>query len=176
MSWLSKLRGVADQLRGVSIPHQEWLAVDGVPDTARLLRAIAGIMPPDAMVNVVRPRGEVEVVLRARTAHSSRPEAGDYYCRAGDPALAEVAAAMERHASAASCAGIFVALRGHHVLEAFRRDAGEDVVWLAADLPRHIASRMRRALEGAPPERAPAGDRPTAFPPRTDVLGDSPSA
>ncbi|HEU4564469.1 MAG TPA: hypothetical protein VFS05_07470 [Gemmatimonadaceae bacterium] len=173
---MSKLRGVADQLRGVSIPHQEWLAVDGVPDTARLVRAIAAIMPPSATVNVVRPRGEVEVVLRARAAHSSRPEAGDYYCRAGDPALAEVAAAMERQSPAAPCAGVFVMLSGHHVLEAFRRDAGEEVVWLATDLPDHIASRLRRALEGAPPERGPAAERSNGFAPRTDVLGDSPSA
>jgi hypothetical protein len=154
MGLLDKLRGVADGIRGGSLRRQEWIAVDGVSDSARLVRAVAAGMPRGTVLNVVRPRGAVAEYLRERSLPESNADTGDFYCPVLQMQLDGLAAVIESQGSANACSGIFVTRDGHHVLEAFRRDAGEDVVWLATDLPAEVITRMRRALEGETSSRA----------------------
>jgi hypothetical protein len=147
---------MADQMRGVFVPRPQWIAIDGVSDTARLVRAIAATMPPEALLNVVRPRGTVGAFVRAHALAASKPELDDFYCPVGVRVLGELAAVIERQAPEPPCAGIFVVQDGSQVVEAFRRDGGEDVVWVAAELPQPLIDRFRAALDGAHPELGPA--------------------
>jgi hypothetical protein len=158
MRWLSKLLGLANRAHGVDVEPQEWVAVDGVADTARLVRALLG-MPRDAVLSVVRPHGAVEGVARAAALPGSHPEDGVYLCPMTPAVIGELAAAVETQAPSPPCAGILVSLGERHLLEAFRRDAGEDVVWLASDLPAPVIAQMRRALD--PGSAAPAPPRAT---------------
>ncbi len=157
MRWIDKLLGVADRMRGASIPHQEWEAVDGVTDTGRLLRAIAGAVPSGAVLNIMNPRGaELTAFLRARALPTSRPQSGDYCLLLDAGTVGELAAIVDRMRPEMSCSGVFVAQGGLNIVEAYRRDAGEDVVWVSTELPDAAMTALRRGLE------RPIGDRPAA--------------
>ena len=141
---------MADHVRGASIRHQQWIAVDGVGDSARLVRAIGcSTLASDALLNVLRPRGGVAAFMGAHALPISDAERGDYFCPVTGPMLTELAAVIERQVAEPPCAGIFVVQDGSHVIEAFRRDGGEDVVWVAADLPPFVIAQFRDALDGA---------------------------
>jgi hypothetical protein len=161
MRWLTRLRDVADRWRGVSVPRQEWIAVDGVSDTACLVRAIATTMPRDAMLNIVRPRGTLEAFLRANALPVSRPDEGDYYYPVAGAKMGDLATLVERLAPSPACGTVLVQRHGVDILEAFRRDGGEDVVWLASDLSPEVLAAFRAALAGAARSN---GHSPSALP------------
>lgn len=150
MGLLDQFRGAADRLRGVSIAEQSWIDIDGVSDTGQLLRAIEALMPRDARLNVMRPsETEAETLLRKHAMAESRPEDGDFFLATSGAAIAELARLADRIAPAALCSGIFVVQGDRNVLESYRRDAGEDVVWLSADLDEELIARFREALSAA---------------------------
>jgi hypothetical protein len=148
MQLFVRVRGLADRMREVFVPRPEWIALDGVRDTAQLVRAIAATMPRDAVLNVVKPMGQVEAFLRSRALPPSDPARGDYYVSLADGTVADLVAAIERQApDGPPCHGVFVSLDGWTVLEAFRRDLGEDVIWMAGDVDELFLAAFRAALD-----------------------------
>ncbi|MEJ7812170.1 MAG: hypothetical protein WKG32_17280 [Gemmatimonadaceae bacterium] len=157
MEWLDRIRGMADRVRGMEIPkQQEWVELYGAGDTATLLRAVDAVMPRDAMLNVMEPRSApIETFLRRHAGTGSRPASGDYFLHLDGAVLRELAMLVEQSAPEPACARLFVTRGAENLLEAYRRDAGEDVVWLSRDLAPDVVERFRAVLEQeAPP--APA--------------------
>lgn len=145
MGWLDKIRGVVN---GNSGDDQEWIAVDGVADTAVLLRVIEESMPRDAMVNIVKPRSaEVEGLLQQHKAGESNPDEGDYYLALSGPAIGQLSRLVSEIAPDPAFGTVLVTQNGRNLLEAYRRDNGEDVVWLSASLPERLLASVRNALE-----------------------------
>lgn len=143
MGLLDKIRGV---VTGRSGDDEEWIAVDGVGDTAALLRVIDETMPRDALINIVKPRhAEVEKLLRQHQTGASNPDDGDYYISIA--ALAPLAGVVARLAPAPAFGTVLVANGTRNLLEAYRRDSSEDVVWLSATLPPATLTRARQSLD-----------------------------
>ena len=147
MQLLNRVRGLKDRMRDVFVPRPEWIAVDGVRDTAQLARAIAATLPREAVLNLVRPQGQVEMFLRAHALPSSDSVRGDYYVSLTGSTVAELADVIERQAPEPPCAGVFVSLDGWTVLEAFRRDLGEDVIWMSGEVDDEFLAAFRAALD-----------------------------
>jgi hypothetical protein len=142
--------GLLDRIRGVvtgrSGDDEQLIAVDGVGDTPALLRVIDEMMPREALLNIVKPRSaEVEGFLQQHKTGASNPSDGDYYIPM--PAVAHLARLVEQIAPEPAFGAVLVTQGNANLLEAYRRDAGEDVVWLSATLPPQTLSRMRDALD-----------------------------
>jgi hypothetical protein len=145
MGWLQKIRGA---VTGGSGDDEEWIAVDGVGDTAALLRTIAELLPRDGTVNIVKPRSaEVEGLLQQHKTGASNPEEGDYYLPMSGNAVAQLAALVSEIHPEPAFGAVLVAQNGRNLLEAYRRDSSEDVVWLSATMPGETLGRMRQTLD-----------------------------
>src|ERR671932_457330 len=97
MRWLDKLRGMADQMRGLDLPVGEWVEIRGVTDTTALVRAIDAVMPRGATLNVMYPVDDnVEAFLRAHGGARSRPAARDYHLPIEGSTIAEFAGVVAR--------------------------------------------------------------------------------
>ncbi|MGI9078308.1 MAG: hypothetical protein ACR2G6_13420 [Gemmatimonadaceae bacterium] len=155
MSLFDQFRGVAERLRGISIAEQSWIDIDGVSDTGRLLRAIESAMPRDARLNVMKPNVAVEATLRRLALPESRPDEADYFITVDGAGMGELAGLADKIAPSPLCAGLFVVQGDRNLLESYRRDAGEDVVWLSADLDAKIIAHFRQALTTDVPHAEP---------------------
>lgn len=145
MGWLDRLRGVVS---GGSGDDQEWIAVDGVGDTGALLRIIEESMPRDALLNIVKPRSaEVEGFLQQHRTGASNPDEGDYYLSLNGQTIDHLARLVTAIAPEPAFGTVLVTRDGRNLLEAYRRDAGEDVVWLSASLPEQLRASLRNSLE-----------------------------
>jgi hypothetical protein len=145
MGWLKKIRGVVS---GNSGDDQEWIAIDGVGDTSALLRCIEQTMPRDAMLNIVKPRSaEVEGYLQQHKTDASNPAEGDYYLAMSGSAIAHLAQLVEQIMPEPAFGAVLVTHNGRNLLEAYRRDLNEDVVWLSASLPEATLANARKALD-----------------------------
>jgi hypothetical protein len=143
MGMLDRIRSV---VTGRSGDDDEWIACDGVGDTAGLLRVIEETMPRDALVNIVKPRSaEVEGFLQQHKTGQSNPEDGDYYI--GMPALAHLARLVEQIIPEPAFGAVLVTHGDRNLVEAYRRDSNEDVVWLSATLPPQTLATARQALD-----------------------------
>lgn len=144
--------GLIDRIRGAvtgrSGADEEWIAVDGVADTAALLRAIEETMPHEALVNIVKPRSaEIEGFLQQHKTGASNPEDGDYFIVLSGPVLAHLARLVEEIAPEPAFGAVLVTHGSRNLLEAYRRDSNEDVVWLSESLPSETLSRARQAMD-----------------------------
>jgi hypothetical protein len=120
-----------------------------------LLRTIEATMPRDTLLNIVKPRSaEVEGFLVRNQTGPSRQEEGDYYLALEGGALSELAALVDAIAPEPACGGLFVSRGEINLLEAYRRDAGEEVVWLSSTLPPDTLDRIRALLENSGPAAA----------------------
>ena len=129
---------------------QQWIAIDEVADTAALLHAIAATMPPGATLTIRSPRAAaVEALVRAHAAHPCAPDTRDFHLTLAEPAASELARLSARLAPHEVCAHIIVSDGARSYLEAFRRDAGERVIWLDRTLPAATLDAFRAALGGA---------------------------
>src|ERR671933_693158 len=117
MRWLDKLRGMADQMRGLDLPTGVWIELRGVTDTAALMRARGG----------------------AR----SRPAARDYHLPIEGSTVADFVAVVARCRPDEVCAHIFVYHDEHSLLEAMDRDAEGSLVRLDSSLPASAVARFR---------------------------------
>jgi hypothetical protein len=145
MGWLDKVRGA---VTGRSGDDAEWIAVDGVGDTAALLRVIGELLPRDATVNIVKPRSaEIERLLQQHTTGNSNPEEGDYYLTMSGAAVAQLAALVEQIHPEPAFGAVLVSNGSRNLLEAYRRNSNEDVVWLSASLPSETLTRARQELD-----------------------------
>ena len=161
MRWLDKLRGMADQMRGLYLPTGEWIELRGVTDTTALVRAIDAAMPRGATLNVMYPVDDgVEAFLRARGGERSRPAARDYHLPIEGETLAEFAALAARCRPDEVCAHLFVYQDDRSLLEAMDRDAEGSLVRLDAALPPSTIARFREALSG----RGAAAPAPAVLP------------
>ena len=162
MSLFDQFRDVAERLRGGSIAEQSWIDIDGASDTGRLLRAIETIMPRDSRLNVMKPNAAADSVLRKLALKESRPDDGDFLISMENGGVEELAELADALAPSQLCAGVFVVQGDRNLLESYRRDAGEDVVWLNADLDEKIIANFRQALNAAGSYAEPrsAGERP----------------
>ncbi len=146
MSLFDQFRDVAERFRGGSIAEQSWIDIDGASDTGRLLRAIEAVMPRDSRLNVMKPNSAAESVLRKLALAESRPDDGDFFIAVDGAGIEELAQLADALAPSQLCAGVFVVQGDRNLLESYRRDAGEDVVWLSADLDEKIIAHFRQAL------------------------------
>ena len=167
MRWLDKLRGMADQMRGLDLPSVDWVELRGVTDTAALVRAIDATMPRGATLNVMYPVDDnVEAFLRSRGDARSRPAARDFHLPIEGDIVADFAAVVARCRPDEVCAHLFVYHDDRSVLEAMDRDADGALVRLDATLPASTVVRFRDALAGraaaAPPAPALPHYRPSA--------------
>lgn len=154
MGLFARLREVAERM--TSSEGQEWIGVDGVGDTAALLRVIERTMPRGSLLNIVKPRSpEVEAFLAVHKTGRSQPAEGDYYVALSGTTASDLARIVESVAPAPAFGGVFVTEGDRNLLEAYRRDAGEDVVWLSPALPAETIVAVRAALEMTSPA-APA--------------------
>ena len=159
MGLLKKIRGV---VTGESGEDQEWIAVDGVGDTAELLRVIAQTMPSGALLNIVKPRSaEVERFLQGNKTGPSNVEEGDYYVSMSGSAVTQLADLVSQIDPEPAFGAVLVTLDGSNLIEAYRRDSNEDVVWLSSSLPSEMLTRAREGLgaiaeNGATASRTPA--------------------
>ena len=145
MSWLKKIRGVVSGNNG---EDQEWIAIDGVGDTSALLRVIEQTMPRDAMLNVVKPRSaEVEGFLQLNKTGASNPAEGDYYVAMSGQLVTQLAELVEQIEPEPAFGAVLVTHGSRNLLEAYRRDCNEDVVWLSASLPPATMAGARKALD-----------------------------
>ena len=162
MGWLKKIRGVVGGSNGDA---QEWIAIDGVGDTPALLRMIEQTMPRDAMLNIVKPRSaEVEGFLQQHKTDSSNPAEGDYYVLMSGPVLAHLAQLVEQIVPEPAFGAVLVTHGSRNLLEAYRRDLNEDVVWLSASLPADTLANARQALDVIVRQCAAAASQPTGMP------------
>ncbi len=158
MDLFKKIRGV---VTGTSGEDQEWIAVDGVGDTAELLRVIARTMPSGALLNIVKPRNaEVERFLQANKTGASNVEEGDYYISMSGSAVAQLAELVGQIGPEPAFGAVLVTLDGGNLLEAYRRDSNEDVVWLSSSLPSDMLSRAREGLNTIAENGAAASHTP----------------
>lgn len=155
MSLLNQFRGVAERLRGGPIAEQSWIDIDGVSDTGRLLRAIVAAMPRDAKLNVMKPNTVAEQTLRKLALPESRPDEADFVIAVDGAGIGELARLADDMAPSPLCAGLFVVQGDQNVLESYRRDAGEDVIWLSADLDAKIIAHFKQALKTVLPYAEP---------------------
>jgi hypothetical protein len=144
--------GLLDRIRGVvagrSGDDEEWIAIDGVGDTAALLRVIEEAMPRDAVLNIVKPRSaEVEGFLHMHKTGASNPEDGDYYIALSGQVVSALAQLVEQIVPEPAFGTVLVTHDGRNLLEAYRRDSNEDVVWLSAKLPAATLARTKLALD-----------------------------
>jgi hypothetical protein len=159
MGLFKRIRGV---VTGTSGEDQEWIAVDGVGDTAELLRVIAQTMPSGALLNVVKPRSaEVERFLQVNKTGASNVEEGDFYISMSGNAVVQLAELVGQIDPEPAFGAVLVTLDGANLIEAYRRDSNEDVVWLSSSLPSDMLSRAREGLNaiaenGAAPSHTPA--------------------
>ena len=159
MGLLKKIRGV---VTGESGEDQEWIAIDGVGDTAELLRVIARTMPSGALLNIVKPRSaEVERFLQMNKTGSSNVDEGDYYISMSGSAVVELADLVSQIDPEPAFGAVLVTLDESNLIEAYRRDSNEDVVWLSSSLPSEMLTRAREGLDaiaenGATASRTPA--------------------
>ncbi|MBC7791187.1 MAG: hypothetical protein H7Z74_14675 [Anaerolineae bacterium] len=167
MNLLSQFRGVAERLRGGFIAHQSWIDIDGVCDTGRLLRAIEAVMPRDARLNVTRPNAAAVATLNSLALPESRPNEADFFVAMDGVALKELARLADEIAPTPLCAGLFVVQGDRNLLECFRRNAGEDVIWLSSDLDAKIIAHFRQALTAVLTHEEPrsGGERPVSSEP-----------
>jgi hypothetical protein len=149
------------------LPDPDRLDIGGVPDTALLIQAIDAAMPRTAVLQLVEPRSITLLPFLASRSMATRRSVGEYYLSLEDGAVAELARLAASCAPDEICAHLFVQHGNDILLEAFRRDRGEDVVWLSPRLPR---ARLRRFLE------AISGSRPSPMvaPPLRLVRHSSP--
>ena len=160
MGWLKKIRGVVSGNNG---DDQEWIAIDGVADTSALLRVIEQTMPRDAMLNIVKPRSaEVEGFLQQHKTDGSNPAEGDYYVPLSGPVVSHLAQLVLQIVPEPAFGAVLVTHGGRNLLEAYRRDFNEDVVWLSASLPDATMSSARQALDAIARECAAAAPPPQA--------------
>ncbi len=144
MGLFKKIRGV---VTGTSGEDQEWIAVDGVGDTAELLRVIAQTMPSGALLNVVKPRSaEVERFLQVNKTGASNVEEGDFYISMSGNAVVQLAELVGQIDPEPAFGAVLVTLNGGNLIEAYRRDLNEDVVWLSSSLPSETLARAREGL------------------------------
>lgn len=144
MGWLKKIRGVVGGDNG----DTEWIAIDGVADTPALLRMIEQTMPRDAVLNIVKPRSaEVEGFLQQHKTGESNPAEGDYYLPMSGSAVASLAALIEQIMPEPAFGAVLVTHGSRNLLEAYRRDFNEDVVWLSASLPAETLGVARKVLD-----------------------------
>ena len=145
MGWLKRIRGVVSGNNG---DDQEWIAIDGVGDTSALLKVIEETMPRDALLNIVKPRSaEVEGYLQQHKTDASNPAEGDYYLPMSGPVIAPLARLVEQIVPEPAFGAVLVTHGSRNLLEAYRRDLNEDVVWLSASLPAETLSSARQALD-----------------------------
>ncbi|MGI8842627.1 MAG: hypothetical protein ACR2HZ_02935 [Gemmatimonadaceae bacterium] len=158
MDLFKKIRGV---VTGTSGEDQEWIAVDGVGDTAELLRVIARTMPSGALLNIVKPRNaEVERFLQANKTGASNVEEGDYYISMSGSAVTQLAELVGYIGREPAFGAVLVTLDGGNLLEAYRRDSNEDVVWLSSSLASDMLSRAREGLNTIAENGAAASHTP----------------
>lgn len=144
MGWFNKIRGVVGGQNGDS----EWIAIDGVADTAALLRMIEQTMPRDALLNIVKPRSaEVEGFLQQHKTGESNPAEGDYYLSLSGNAASSLATLIEQIHPEPAFGAVLVTHNNRNLLEAYRRDFNEAVVWLSASLPASTLTVARQALD-----------------------------
>ena len=144
MGWLKKIRGVVGGDNG----DTEWIAIDGVADTPALLRMIEQTMPRDAVLNIVKPRSaEVEGFLQQHKTGESNPAEGDYYLPMSGSAVSSLAALIEQIMPEPAFGAVLVTHGSRNLLEAYRRDFNEDVVWLSASLPAETLGAARKVLD-----------------------------
>lgn len=159
MGLLKKIRGA---VTGESGADQEWIAIDGVGDTAELLRVIARTMPSGALLNIVKPRSaEVERFLQVNKTGASNVEEGDYYLSMSGSVVVQLADLVSQIYPEPAFGAVLVTLDGNNLIEAYRRDSNEDVVWLSSSLPSEMRTRARQGLDaivenGATASRTPA--------------------
>src|SRR5919199_1803091 len=152
MRWLDKLRGMADQMRGLDLPVGEWIELRGVADTTALVRAIDAVMPRGSTLNVMYPVDDnVEAFLRAHGGARSRPAARDYYLPIDGSTVADFATVAGRCRPDEVCAHLFVYQDDHSLLEALDRDADGSLVRLSSTLSSVVVARFRDALAGRAP-------------------------
>ena len=150
MRWLDKLRGMADQMRGLDLPVGEWIELRGVADTTALVRAIDAVMPRGATLNVMYPVDDnVEAFLRAHGGARSRPAARDYHLPIEGTTIADFAGVVARCRPDEVCAHIFVYQDDRSLLEAMDRDAEGSLVRLDSSLAPSAVARFRESLAGA---------------------------
>ncbi len=159
MGLLKRIRGA---VTGESVEDQQWIAIDGVGDTAELLRVIARTMPSGALLNIVKPRNaEVERFLQVNKTASSNVAEGDYYLAMSGNAVIQLADLVSQIDPEPAFGAVLVTLDGSNLIEAYRRDSNEDVVWLSSSLPSEMRTRAREGLDaiaenGATASRTPA--------------------
>lgn len=145
MGLLKRIRGA---VTGNSGEDQDWIAVDGVGDTAALLRVVAETMPSGALLNIVKPRSaEVERFLQSNKTGASNVEEGDFYLSMSGSAVAQLADLVGQIDPEPAFGAVIVTLDGSNLLEAYRRDLNEDVVWLSSSLPADMLARAREGLD-----------------------------
>lgn len=145
MGLLKKIRGVVSGNNG---GDTDWIAIDGVGDTPALLRMIEQTMPRDALLNIVKPRSaEIEGFLQQHKSGESNPSEGDYYLAMSGSAATSLATLIEQILPEPAFGAVLVTQGSRNLLEAYRRDCNEDVVWLSATLPPETLAAARKALD-----------------------------
>lgn len=146
MQWLDRARAILNGMHGLSLPDPDRIDVGSVPDTAALIRAIDAAMPRTAILQLIDPHHPAVLAFLAKCSIARRRSTGEYFVSLEDGSAAELARLAARCPPDEVCAHLFVQDGEHTLLEAFRRDRGEDVVWVDPRLPR---STLRRFLDVA---------------------------
>jgi hypothetical protein len=151
MQWLEKARSILHRYRGLPLSDPDRLDIGGVPDTARLIQAIAAAMPRTAVVQLIEPRSITLLPFLASRSIETRRSVGEYYLSIEDGTVAELARLASSCRPNEVCAHLFVQQGNDTLLEAFGRHRGEDVVWLSPRLSRATLRRFLEVISGPQP-------------------------
>lgn len=169
MQWLNKVRAVAREMRGISLPDPDCVEICGVHDTVMLLRAIDAAMPRGAVLEVIGARHDALVAFLADYPGLVQRNPSDFRLSVQAGALTDLARVAGECPADEICTHLFVYDGDRILLEAFDRDRGEDVVWLSCRMPKAALRRFVDALEQGSSPRAWSGTGEAVIRPATIV-------